>query len=97
MALTLMGLGEVLTARGALQDAEPVLREALALRQREWPAGDWRTAEAESALGACLAARGSAEGEPLLRSGALGLERTRGAQDWRTRRAVERAARALTR
>ena len=38
--------------------AEPLLREALAIRQREWDPGSWQVAESESLLGGCLAAQG---------------------------------------
>jgi serine/threonine-protein kinase len=62
----LFGLGAIYLERGDPRSAEPLLREAVEIRRRE-RAGHWRTAEAESALGACLAALGRyGEAEPLL-------------------------------
>ena len=49
----LTGLGEALLLRGRAAEAEPVLREALRIRQASTP-GHWRIAEAQSALAECL-------------------------------------------
>ena len=57
-AYGLVGFGTLRSAHGDPAGAEPLLREALSLRQNGLPAGHWRTAEAESALGACLARLG---------------------------------------
>jgi serine/threonine protein kinase len=55
--------------------AEAVLREALAIREREMPQ-HWRTAEARSLLGAALWGHTkAAEAVPLLRSGYEGMAR----------------------
>ena len=54
------GLGEALVAQGRAAEAEPTLREALAIREASTP-GHWRIAEAQSALAACLAALGRAD------------------------------------
>jgi hypothetical protein len=56
--------------------------------------GDWRTAEARSLLGACLAAQGRfAEAEPLLVESYPVIERKRGPRYRRTREALERVVR----
>jgi serine/threonine-protein kinase len=61
-------LGEVLTAEGKVQEAEPTLRDAVAsAHSAPYPLLPWQIAEAQSALGTCLVAIGrSAEGEPLI-------------------------------
>jgi Flp pilus assembly protein TadD len=57
----------VLTDRGNPAEAEPLLREALAVRSRQFGADDRRTARAERTLALCLAAQGQrAEAERLL-------------------------------
>jgi serine/threonine protein kinase/Tfp pilus assembly protein PilF len=43
--------------RGLAAETEPVLRRVLAARQRIYPAGDWRVAQAQSLLGAALMAK----------------------------------------
>jgi serine/threonine protein kinase/Tfp pilus assembly protein PilF len=66
----LIGLGRLLTERGAAADAEPLLRRALGARSSRLGEHDPRTAEAQVRLGACLAALGrSAEAQPLLTAG----------------------------
>ena len=55
--IVLVGLGSLLTERGHVTEAEPLLREALAGREKRYPAGNWRLAEAKSALGANLVAQ----------------------------------------
>src|SRR5262249_11881503 len=55
------------------EEAEPVLRECLALRQKKRP-DIWTTFDAQSLLGgALLAQKKYAEAEPLLREGYEGL------------------------
>ena len=80
-----------LLARGDAPTAEPLVRQALALRQR---AGDVAgAAEAQSILGACLARRGrTAEATRLLTAAAATLRRTAGPDDPRTEAAEVRLA-----
>ncbi len=68
-------LGEALQRAGKTDEAEPLLRTALASeRQEPFPLPPWRIAEAEYALGTCLNSRSeSTEGDPLVRSGKHGL------------------------
>jgi len=63
-------LGEGLTAEGKMATAEPILREAVSAAHHEsFPLQAWQIAEAESALGVCLAKLGrSGEAESLLAS-----------------------------
>jgi serine/threonine-protein kinase len=66
----LIGLGRLLTQRGAAADAEPLLRRALQARAARLGEQDPRTAEAQVRLGACLAALGRpADAQPLLTAG----------------------------
>jgi serine/threonine protein kinase/tetratricopeptide (TPR) repeat protein len=52
-------LGEVLTAEGKLDESAPLLREAVeAVQNSPFPLEPWQVAEAESALGVCLAKLG---------------------------------------
>lgn len=56
----------MLAAAGKGREAEPLAREALAFF-RASAAGGWRSADAESVLGGCLAFQGRfREAEPLL-------------------------------
>jgi tetratricopeptide (TPR) repeat protein len=65
-AIFLRNLAAVLTAEGKGREAEPLAREALAIFRAE-KTRTWRFADAESVLGACLAAQGRfVEAEPLL-------------------------------
>ena len=48
-------LSRVRIARGHAADVEAMLRRALDMRQRTYPAGHWRIAEAQALLGASLA------------------------------------------
>ena len=69
---------------------EPLLREALALRQHALPEGHWHIAEAQSLLGRCLTGLGRYdEAEPLLLAAYAGLQATRGDQDAHTAQARE--------
>jgi eukaryotic-like serine/threonine-protein kinase len=66
----LIGLGRLLTERGAASEAEPLLRRALRARSTRLGDADPRTAEAQVRLGACLAALGrTSEARPLLTAG----------------------------
>ena len=60
-------LGFVLTASGRASEAEPLLREALAIREQELPPGDRLTAKTQLRLGQCVAGLGRLkEGEALM-------------------------------
>jgi tetratricopeptide (TPR) repeat protein len=68
-AEALVALGAVLRDRGEHAQAEPLLREALEIRQRAIKTPDERLAEAQRELGVCLAASGRRdEAERLLLS-----------------------------
>ena len=71
----LAGLGASLSRRGKWAEAEPVLRECLAVREKLTP-DDVRSADARSLLGGALLGLGKvAEAEPLLVAGYDGLKR----------------------
>jgi len=66
--------GWVRLLAGASAEAEPLLREALAIRQKLQP-GVWSTFATQSQLGgALLGQKKYAEAEPLLRAGYAGLK-----------------------
>jgi tetratricopeptide (TPR) repeat protein len=72
-ARVLADLGMSLLQQKKADDAEPVLRECLAIRTKIAP-DDWLTCLARSLLGSALAGQKKyAEAEPLLLSGYLGL------------------------
>ena len=74
LAETLVGLGSLLCDQGRAAEALPLLEEALEIRERVQPEGNWQIAEARLELGAALMAEGrTAEAEELLRSGYHGL------------------------
>jgi tetratricopeptide (TPR) repeat protein len=79
LAGALMPLGRALTAVGRAADAEPILRECLAIRERTQP-DTWPLATAQAALGATLLERKQyEEAERRLRAGFDGLrDRNRG-------------------
>jgi hypothetical protein len=55
-------------------EAEPLLRECLAIREKEQP-DDWKTFNTRSMLGGALVAQKKfAEAEPLLRAGFQGMK-----------------------
>ena len=86
-----MTLGSIRLAVQPNDEVEELLRQGLAILTQALPAGHWRIAEAESRLGAGLAARDkAAEAEPLLVSGYEGLLRGRGARSGKTVAALER-------
>jgi Flp pilus assembly protein TadD len=91
IAATQQVLGLALLDLGRAREAEPVLRESLALRRGSLPAGHWHISSSESALGACLAAEGRyAEAEALLLHARAGLESSRGPGHERTIEARQR-------
>jgi serine/threonine protein kinase/tetratricopeptide (TPR) repeat protein len=62
-------LSRVRIARGHAADVEVMLRRALEMRQRTYPAGHWRIAEAQALLGASLASQHrNEEAEALMRA-----------------------------
>lgn len=90
VAMVVLGLGEVAALSGRAEDAEPLLREALAIGEKSFGA-HWKVAEARSVLGDCLSRLGRVEeAERLLVSGHRGLVETLGEASIRTRRARRR-------
>jgi eukaryotic-like serine/threonine-protein kinase len=72
-------LGEVVCLAGRPAEAEPLLRQCVALRPPVSPPDYWDTAGARSLLGHCLAKQGKyAEAEPLLLAGYEDLLATKG-------------------
>jgi len=66
-AAQMLTLGSVMIDQGRADDAEPLLRRALAMDRATLPPGHWRIADAESVLGACLTELGRyREAEELL-------------------------------
>jgi tetratricopeptide (TPR) repeat protein len=96
----LLLLGELKMAQGELEQAEPLLRECLARRQADLPAGHRLIAYAQSMLGECLIGRGELdEAEQLLSESYDVLRREYGehaawAVDARKRMTLLQAARA---
>jgi tetratricopeptide (TPR) repeat protein len=85
-----INLARVRVARGDGAAMEPELRHVLSSRERLYPAGDWRIAQARSLLGAALMARAQyAEAEPLMLAAARTLQPIAGAQE--RERAANRA------
>jgi tetratricopeptide (TPR) repeat protein len=69
------GLGRCLLQRGSYAEAEPVLREALAIRQKNQPDA-WETFHSQSLLGGCLLGQKKyAEAERELLAGQAGMEK----------------------
>ena len=68
MARSLNALGQVLVEKGALAEAEPLLRRAYAIRLEGLPVRHLDIASTQANLGLCLIRQGRyAEGETLLR------------------------------
>ena len=73
-AYALATLGKMLIVRNACTEAEPILREALAIREVMLP-HDWRTFNTKSLLGRALFGQKKfADAEPLLRAGYEGTK-----------------------
>jgi tetratricopeptide (TPR) repeat protein len=77
-ARVLADQGEKMLGRKRQTDAEPILRECLAILQKKMP-GDWTRFHAQSLLGeALLAQKNYAEAEPVLIEGYDGLKARQG-------------------
>jgi hypothetical protein len=86
-------LGLTLTREGKAAEGEPYLREALAIRKKVLPQGDFMIPNTASALGECLTAQKRyAEAEPLLIDGYNELKAKLGDQHKRTIEARQRLA-----
>jgi eukaryotic-like serine/threonine-protein kinase len=89
-AVILRNLADLLCRREPAQ-GEPLAREALSAWQHIKPS-HWRTADAESVLGGCLAGlHRTAEAEPLVAAGYKHLAAQRGADNMYTQQALTRA------
>ncbi len=74
LADDLAGLGRNLVEQGRWPEAEPLLRESIAIRTRAFP-DDWRRFESLSLLGAAVAGQGRfAEAEPMVVEGYEGMK-----------------------
>jgi tetratricopeptide (TPR) repeat protein len=83
-----LGWGQLLLDTHQPQRAEPLLREALAIRTTVLPADHWKVAQTQSTLGACLTdLQRYAEAEPLLKTSYATLEKERGPDQPETQRA----------
>jgi tetratricopeptide (TPR) repeat protein len=70
-------LGDYLLSQREFEDAEALLRDSMAVRER-MSSDDWRTFNARALLGAALLGQGKhAEAEPLLLAGYEGMDRRR--------------------
>ena len=74
LVIYLVRYGKILLTAKRFAEAEPLLRECLAILERSRPE-DWRTFDARANLGAALLGQKKyAEAEPLLKSGYEGLK-----------------------
>src|SRR5262249_34420473 len=97
VAESLSWLGWVLSELGQAEEAEPLLREGLALREKHLPAGHWFIANTRSVLGDCLARQHKfADAESLLLQGYQGMVGAKEIPPIRLREAVERVVRLYT-
>ena len=77
-----LDLARVRMALGQGAATEASLRHALEIRQRQYPAGDWRIAQAQSLLGASLfMQKNYSEAEPLMVAADRGLKPVPGRQE----------------
>src|SRR5262249_5897611 len=96
VAETLGVLGGVLTDLDQAAQAEPLLREGLALREK-LSAKHWHTANTRSLLGGCLAKQQKfADAEPLLLQGYQDLTQAKGTPPEPLRQALERLVQLYT-
>jgi tetratricopeptide (TPR) repeat protein len=85
VATSLNSMALVLRDRGALEEAEPFLRESLAMRQKLFGEEHDRTAGARYQLARLLLDTGRPDdAEPLFRQALLVSEATNGKQHWKT-------------
>jgi serine/threonine protein kinase/Tfp pilus assembly protein PilF len=81
LAVYVVNLARVQVARNQAVEAEPALRQVLEVRQRLYPAGDWRIAQVQSLLGASLTKQARyADAEALLLEAAKALKPVPGPQ-----------------
>ncbi|MBD3219937.1 tetratricopeptide repeat protein, partial [bacterium] len=93
VSFPLLGRGRALIDLDRPEQASPLVAEAVAIRREAFPAGNWRTLEAESLLGSCFAAQGdTAVAESLLVGAYEGLRAALGDESRFTREARERLA-----
>ena len=91
IATALIVRGQIRIRRRDVANAEPLLREALTIRREVLGDGDWRTASAENALGACLTSLGRLEeAKGLLLGSHSVIENRWGEAHERTQRGVKR-------
>ena len=77
-----MNLARVRIARGDGAATESALRDVLNAREKLYPAGDWRIAQAQSLVGAALMAQKRyVEAESLMAAADTGLKAIPGIQD----------------
>jgi hypothetical protein len=89
--MSLAGLGAFLLDTGRAEEAEPLLRESLAIREELLPEGHHDRGESLSLLGRCLADLGQEEeGQALMDDGLATLVAALGRDDPRTRAAQRR-------
>lgn len=78
-AVAMNGLGELYTEQGKLNEAEPLLREALAMRQRLFPPDHFEVASSHEGLARLLTARGDfVQAEALFQKALPVVEREMG-------------------
>jgi len=76
-----VALGMILTNTGRAAEAKPLLEKAIAMSGERFGVNDWRTGEAQLALGLCLDALGQPDkAEPILREAAEKIVAQRKAQ-----------------
>lgn len=87
----LVDLGAVLVGQAKYAEAEPILREALAVREKTEPQESWGRYDVMSTLGGALAGQDRfEEAEPLLVEGYEGMSRDPESWQIRRREALER-------
>jgi tetratricopeptide (TPR) repeat protein len=75
VGIVLIDVGTIELRRRALRDAESTLRRAVSILEKGFPAGHWRTAQAQTRLGRSLhELKRSAEAESLLLAALAVLE-----------------------
>ncbi len=91
IARPLTRLGWALVELHRYEEAEPLLVEALQIREKRKPPGHWKTAKTKSILGSCYVGLGRFEGaEPLLRDSYPLIAQARGSDHRRSQQALQR-------